>query len=766
MSNKSRSIGFIVVACLGLAYVAGSYYVGAQASERVRAMLEQSQAQSDQQLVWKDVRIDSGVFTSTGQMVMVLPEVILEDNPSDVAQMRVDYSIDHALTFASMARFHWSVTPQTGLAKALDQVYQSTPSLTGQGKVEWQGTGTSTIAFPGITNGEMDGQTLTMSPLDGSLVVGNNQFDLALSLPVIDIDHKKHDQKVEIRGLGYKAKSTDTGKGAGSIAVFLDQAQLLETSEGQKPKPMMHVSDYRWNFDIQYQNNILDLQTRQTAKNLKGMGSEVDNVDIGFGFSGLHRADIVEFSELLKQVDGDVTDMDAKQFEQAQTLLLGMLARGVTFSIPALKGDWKLAENAKAQTVGLEGLSFSAQLLDTATSAGQMSLELKSLAVPEMFQSWVPAVQGLKLTVKNAVNDGRSDIGIEHELAHFSQPGRTFRDVKLDVTVKGFTPEQLTLISDILQATDGDLDRLSQSQQTQLREILESAAAHGLQLMVPVAQMTIEPSAGDKDSFALNDFDLQVKLDDAATGAGQARLSLGQVKAEGPQMAMVPAVEQFLLTVDNKVVDGKVDYDLQVSLQSLEDAMVKLGDASLSLKLTGLSAGDMQRLAELVQSMEQGLSKQEEAELGQILRQALAQGFELSMPTLQAKVHDASLNGSAAVTLQGLGAAPLSSFDAARQAQLHADIEVSGQSPMLDGFVTQGQAMGLLTKKDQSTVGKYAFENGKFVMNGTPMPVTQYVQMVNAMVLGALGTSGATQSAPTNQSPDTASPQEPKRAPQ
>ena len=766
MSNKSRIVALIILLALGVAYVGGSYYVGAQASERIRVMLEQSQAQSDKQLAWKDIRIESGVFTSTGQMVMALPEVALTDDLSDVAQMQVDYSVDHALGFDGMAHFQWSVTPQTGLAKALEQVYQSTPSLTGQGKVDWQGTGTSTIAFPGVTNGEMDGQTLTMSPLDGTLVVGDNEFDLALSVPIIDIDHKNDSQKLEIKGLGYEAKSTDTSKGAGSIAVFLDQAQLLETSEGQKSTPAVHVSDYRWQFDIQYQNNILDLQTRQTAKNLKGMGSEIDNVDIGFGFGGLHRADIAEFSELLKQVDGDMMDMTAQQFEQAQTLLLGMLGRGLTFSIAAIKGDLKFGGQAKAQSVGLEGLSFSAQLLDTATNAGQLSLELKSLTVPEMFQSWVPAVRGLKLTVKNAVNDGRSDIGIEHELAHYSQPGRTVRDVKLDMTVKGFTPEQLTQISDMLHATDGDLDRLNQSQQTQLREVLVSAAQHGLQLMVPVAQMTIEPGSGNKDSFALTDFDLQVKLDDAATGAGQARLSLGQVKAEGPQMVMVPAIEKFLLTADNKVVDGKIDYDLQLSLQSLEDAMVKLGASSLSLKLTGLSAADVQRLSELAQSMDEGLSKQDEAELAQIMRQALAQGFELSMPTLQAKVHDASLNGSAAVTLQGLGSAPLSSFDAGRLAQIQADVEVSGQSPVLDGFVAQGQAMGLLAKKGQSTVGKYAFEDGKFVMNGTPVPVTQYVQMVNAMVLGALGTSGATQSAPSNSSSGTASPQKPKRAPQ
>ena len=765
MSNKTRSIGLIAVACLGLAYVGGSYYVGAQASDRIRAMLEQSQAQSDQQLVWKDIRIDSGLFTSTGQMIMALPEVTLKNDPSDIAQMQVDYSIDHALGFDSMARFQWSVTPQTGLAKALDEVYQSTPSLTGQGEIDWQSKGTTTIAFPGLDNADIDGETLTLSPLDGTLVVGDNEFDLALNLPVIDIDYKKDGQKLEIKGLGYEAKSTDTRKGAGSIAIFLDQAQMFEAFEGQKPKPMAHVSDYRWQFDIQYQNNILDLQTRQTAKNLKGMGSDIDNVDIAFGFGGLHRADIAEFGELLNQVDGDVTDMSAQQFEQAENLLLGVLARGVTFSIPALKGDWKLAGQSKAQTVGLEGLSFSAQLLDTATSAGQMSLELKSLAVPEMFQSWVPAVEGLKLTVKNAVNDGRSDIGIEHELAHFSQRGRGVRDVKFDMSLKGFTPAQLTAIADIFQAVDGNFDRLSEQQQAQLRNILEAAAKHGVQWMVPVAQMTIEPSAGKKDSFELKGFDVQVKLDDAATGAGQARLSLGQLKSEGPQMAMVPAVEQFLLTADNKVVDGKIDYDLQVSLQSLEDAVVKLGASSLSLKLTGLSAGDMQRLSELVQSMEQGLNKQEEAELAQILRQALAQGFELSMPTFEAKVHDASLNGSAAVTLQGLGSAPLSSFDVARLAQLQADLEVTGKSPMLDGFVAQGQAMGLLAKKDQSTIGKYVFKDGKFVMNGAPVPVTQYVQMVNAMVLGALGTAGATQPASPETSSNTASPQKPKRAP-
>ncbi|HEY7802971.1 MAG TPA: DUF945 family protein [Orrella sp.] len=774
MRTKSFNFGLITVIALGAVYVGASYYIGVRAEQHIRELVSQAQAQSDKQLVFEQVSTETGLFASSGHWVMQMPQVTLNDDKP--VELRVQYNIDHALHWSHLAKFDWSVTPQAALAKTVDDIYPTTPSLTGQGKVDWTGSGGSSIGFPGLDQANIDGHVVSIDDLVGQLSVTDHAFDFKLNLPSVQVQDASKDQSLIIKNLGYEASSPDTRTGSlngprtgsrtGSVtaAFVVDRLQL--ESRDQMP---FEVKDYRWQFDLHQHGDVVEIDTQQTARSVLSMGSRIDNLEIGLGMQGLHRSDLVQLGKLLDEIDGDITELDElsrAEFDQAQidqaqidelqNIILGMLARGVTLQIPAIKGELTFMGNASPEMVGLEGFSLSAQILDTATGAGQISTELESLAVPAMLQAFVPEIEGLKLDLSNRVVDGRSDIEIKHALARYQQQDRVVKNVKFDLSLSGLTPDQLGLVGEILGQANWDWRRLSQVQQTQLQAVLEDAAQHGLRLSVPVAQATLDVTAKGIDVFKLEGLDVQVKLDDVATGAGQASVALRQLSAQGPEMRDIPQVKQFMLTADNRVVDGKVDYDMHASVESFEDAALRLGNSSMSMTLSGLWAADMQRLSHLTQAMGQGLSTAQEAELAQIARRAIDEGFAWAVPKLDLMIDDAfdhaRVQGSASIHLDGLGQAPLAAFDVARLAQLQAKLSVAGQSPAINGVLAQGQAMGLLTNQGEDLVGQVVFENGQLLVNGKALPAREYVLVANAMVQGALASAATPKSelAPRN----------------
>ncbi len=754
---KSKPLKFAIgaVILLSAAYVAGSYYVGFKAEEHIRHIVKQAQDQSQGQLLATSINTHTGVFISSGEMVMAMPEIELDDQP---VQFRIQYRIDHALRWSHLARFDWTATPQSALAQAFEEVYPTTLSLTGQGSIDWAGEGTTSIAFPGVKDADWDGQQLNLAALAGSLQVGSNTMDLNLNVPSLQLSNPSTGQTDTISNLSYQARSLDTRSGSVTLSVSADELQRID------PIGLpVQVREFLWLVDVDVADGVLALETRQTAASVTALNNSVTNLELGIALDGLHREDLARLSDWLEKVDGDLADLSADELNEGQNLLLEMLARGLTLRVPAVKGDLKLMGESSAQTVGLEGLVLSARVLDTATGAGTVSAALDSLTVPQVLQSLVPDVQGFKLAVTNRVNKGRTDLRIAHELARYQQHSQSLQDVKLDFQLTGLTPEQLGVLGELLQGMDGNVNRLSDSQMQQLQNVLRDAALHGLRLSVPVAQLTMATQAG-KDAFNLEGFDVDIKLDDLATGAGRANLALSQLSASGPQMGQIPHIKGFTLSAENQVVDGLIDYQARATLAAFQDAMTTLDQSSVSMTLSGLAATDMQRLSELASAMENGLSTAEQNELTQIARRAIDSGFQWEIPALDVNIDSAQVQGQATLTLKGLDEAPLAAFDVARLAKLQADLRVLGQSPALKGLLAQGQAMGLLTTDANQATGKLVFDQGRLTINGQVMPVREYIVMANAMVQSALARSGSGKPKPQSQSkPDREQEHRPRR---
>ncbi len=717
----------VSVAVLGAAYVGGSYYVGHKAEQQLLAMMNNAQARADDALVWQKVDMRHGVFTSTGSMVLVLEQVRLDD--SEPVQARIDYTIHHHLHWARAAHFVWSVSPDEALSKALESFYPSAPSLTGDGVLDWSGVVTSSISFPGIVNAKANNGLLSVAPLAGSITAGNNAFDLKLGVADLTLTDPDSPERMQLKGLGYEARSTDVSSGSVAVTFLLDDALLVDEDGAAQT-----MTGYRWHLDAVYQNDILSFETQKTIASITAMGSQATNVDVQIGISGLHRQDIEAAVSLYDEVDGRWLMLDDEQLLQAQQLVLKMLERGVSVRAPAIRADIKLLGDDAAQVVGLEGFSFSAQITDPEQALGHVKATLGALKVPDVLQAFVPALEGFEFELTNTMVDGRIELTLKKLLGRLTQDQAAVRDVALELRLKGLTTESLVALIEIVNDVEGDMSQLSIEQQSAVADIIEDAATDGLIVEMPVLKGTVDSGAGQPDSIALEGLIFQAKLDDVDTGAGKASFELKQLTAAGSGMVDIPKLKDYRIVASNQVTDGKADYQIEKSIESLDSSVVKIGPSAVVMRLTGLYARDLQKLSEFAPLLEKGLTEAQYQELLDVLGRALSSGFEVSVPKLELAVDGARVNGLATGSLTGLGDAPLASFDLGRATQIQAQIDVTGQSVWLDPFVQQGLAMGLLASDGNKVQGQYQFNNGQLRLNGTVIAVNEFVLAANLLV--------------------------------
>ena len=717
----------IAVVLLATAYVGGSYFIGLRAEQQLVALMNDAQVRANNEVAWEQVDIKRGLFTSTGSMVLVLNEVKL-DNDLPV-QARIGYTIHHHLNWNHLAHFVWTVTPDQALASQLKPLYPQTPSLTGDGILDWSGVATSSIALPGIDKAQANQGTLTVAPLAGSLTTGKNAFALNLSVAEIHQTNPNGPERVQLSNLTYDVRSDDVASGSVAVTLALGDALLIDEDGAAST-----LSNYRWHFDVVYQNDVLNFDTRNTIAAVTAMGNQASNVEISLGIDGLHRSDLAELAKLVNEVNGQWLSLSERQEERTRQLVAQMLAKGLAIEVPAIKADVKLAGEQTAYHGALEGLSLKIQITEPELAIGKLNITLAALKVPEMFQSVVPQVEGFRFEMANVLTDGHVELTVKKSLAKFVQDGQIARDIELDMRLAGLTPEGLLELVAMASDLEGDFGELSAEQHARIAEILQDAASHGLVFEMPVVKGTADADSGQLDSLLLEGMKLAVKLDDAQTGAGKASFVIGNLAASGAQMTGIPSLKNYRLAVNNSIIDGKADYQVDKSIEALDSSVVKLGPSEISVRLSGLSALDLQRLSELTPAFEAGLDQAQTAEVAQIIRRAIASGFVFSVPTLQLAMDNALVKGQGQVVLSGLGNAPLATFDLARLAQMQADLSITGRSVWLDPLVQQGLVMGLLADEGNTAKGQYQFKDGQFLLNGVAVPSAEFTVMVNLMV--------------------------------
>lgn len=743
---KKLLIAAVVVIALGVLYTGSSYYIGYRSEHQLMSMMNTAQATANNELAWEQVQIERGLFSSTGSMVLVLNQ--LKPDGQAAAQVRIQYRIDHQLDWNRLAQFAWSMTPHQAVAKGLEPLYPQTPSLTGEGRLDWSGIARTTIAFPGVERAMVQTGLLTVAPLLGNLTVGDNVFELKMGIAEIDFADPVNAEHVQLKNLGYEARSDDVSGGSVGVTFSLGQA-LFKRAEGISDT----LTDYRWHFDATYTNDRLNIDTQNTIASMNVMGHQVNDLQISLGVDGLHRTDLQALADLLGEIGPDWLGLSDEQIQRAERLGLSLLTRGIEVRVPAIKANFKLSGVDAAQTLRIEDVSFLARDLNPALGIGQIRMAVGAFQGPEILGADLPLIEGLQFELTNTLVDGQADLYLNQSLGRFSQAEQRLRDVAIQARLKGLPQEGLLAIIALMRESDGDLSLWSSEQQAMLTAILKEGARNGLLFEVSRFQGTFDRRDGPPDALALEGLVFEAKLDDAATGAGKASFALGRLAASGPQLLGVPNITDYKLTAINDVVNGLIDYRLDKSIQAFDSPWVKLGPSALSFRLSGLSAIDLQRLAELSPAFEAGLDDAQTAEVTQIVRRALASGFKLSVPKLQLLIDDAQIEGHGDVSLTGLGRAPLSSFDVARLGQLQATLALAGKSPWLEPLVQQGLMMGLLVSdasngssvsRGQGVTGQYQYEGGQLRLNGMPVPTAEFTLAANLMVQQLLAQSEQT----------------------
>ena len=715
------------VVVVALIYVGGSYYVGHRATQAMSDMRANAQAQSNDTIAWENVQSNNGIFSSNGSMTMVYTTLTL-DNGQPV-KVNIDYTIHHALSFSHVAHHVWRASPDDALAGAMAALYPTPPSLTGDGYMQWSGVTTSSINFPGAQDRQTDRATVSFSPLAGTLVSGDNQFDMKLAVPNISIKDLQGPGSLTLSQLGYEVQSTDVTSGSARATLTLDEAVLVD--EGGQPQTL---KGYQWLFDFRYVNDVLSFDMDKTLNSLQVMGNEIDNLEFKLGIDGLHRRDLQQMANLYEQADGNLLSLSAAQQDSWETLVRGMLAKGITLRIPAVKANVKLMGSPSSEAIGVAGLTASAQITDQEQFAGHVRLALAELSTPEMFRMFVPQVRDFELDVTNQVTDGRSTLSVKKSLGSYEQLDSSVKDVTGEMTLSGVKSTDLLELLEIIEISGGDLDYLHPDDFDRLVEILYDAAIHGLTLEVPKLAGSGTMRGAASDSLVLEGLSMNIKIDDPQTGAGTASVALAQLAARGPQMAGMPQIDAYKLEISNQIIDGKVKYQIEKSVQSYKDDMIEIGPSVVAMNLSGLSAEDVERFADLGEYSFAYLDDDQFEELMQLARNAIEGGFELSIPTLDISLDQAKVQGQASLSLTGLAGAPLASFDLNRLGQMQIKLAVTGQSPWVTPFVEQGVAMGFVTPVTDGAQAELVFKDGQLVFNGQAMPADEFVTFGNMMV--------------------------------
>ncbi|MFW8564659.1 DUF945 family protein [Orrella sp. 11846] len=160
--RKKRSpMGWVVgtVVVLGLAYGAGSYFVGERAQSHLNAIVEQK-APDFSGFQIREQSHDQGIWQSSGYYVLSMSPVDATPVASDLI-FRIDYTLDHALWPGRLANI------KTQLIQA-DQT-----RLTGQGVLSWEGVFNADLAMP-AQELIQEGTIVRLAALQGKLK-GNAQ---------------------------------------------------------------------------------------------------------------------------------------------------------------------------------------------------------------------------------------------------------------------------------------------------------------------------------------------------------------------------------------------------------------------------------------------------------------------------------------------------------------------------------------------------------------------------------------------------------------
>lgn len=539
-------------------------------------------------------------------------------------------------------------------------------------------------------------------------------------------------ESVGIKGLALSAKVPDIQTPAGSIEFTL--AEMTPPTMVRTWVPA--VKDLKLSLTNTMDDERLDLKFDQSLASLQGYGQNVSDVRMEVDLKGLTVEELMGVVAILEQTGGDFDNMSSQQLNNLGQIAQSALAHGVQLEIPMIKGSTNV-DGLGPQSLDLQGLRLAAKVDDFDKGAGVMSLTLKKLTPPTSLVGLVPTVDDFKLDAKNALSDGRSNVTIKQSLKNLKWDDVVLGDVSIDLATGGWRTDDVVGLAAMIEHIDSPND-LSESERKTLNTLTDRLLKEGFTLTLSEAKGQFAQGKSAPSTLDLNGLDLNVKVDNLNTAAGQITLSLANLKTTGEMTQDMPQIENFNIAINNQIQDQSINYDIEKRLGQLQMEGYQASDVALHVKLDGLSVKDVTKLGEVISQLEDTPTAQQQAALLAAARGALVSGFLLDIPTMKATDSDASLNATLKLQLDGLKDAPISEFNLAKLGNLDGSIELKGQNPILQMIVPQAKAMQLLQKSPEGLTGSYQFKDGQMLINGLGLPVEPFISMANTMTIQTL----------------------------
>jgi len=272
---------------------------------------------------FRNLKHDSGIFTSKGSFDIGLHSECGLDNNKDLLTFQVEYSASHIPSLTAINSFEWKISPSN--SPLFTNIFGINSKITGKGYIAFNGVVNSSIELPAVAI-SVDGDNLQATPSKGLLTLDQSKMNINLDLERAAV--RGNGKAFELKQLKIDANINTQKPGVGSGLLTVASIGTSKIS----------IEDIKLYSETLESGDHLDTKITESAGKFQ-LGNQIfKNIAIEADLKGLHAQSIHTLSRLASETCG-FQDMTLDESNQFKNSLRNILVTGISFSIPKLTGN-------------------------------------------------------------------------------------------------------------------------------------------------------------------------------------------------------------------------------------------------------------------------------------------------------------------------------------------------------------------------------------------------------------------------------------------
>lgn len=311
---------------LAAGWVGTSAYVGYKAQQELAVLINPPPGTTP--LRFSDVIHNRGLLTSNGSMIMHYadPEAA-QMQPSDLFQVRVNYTIDHRVMLAHLSTYALTANLNGEGAQAMTALFGQNPTLTGQGRWGWDGLVLSQYDLPALKSEQAD-FAFEMSPINGQFKIKQAELDFSINMPSLVVADVNGVTRVNNAQAALMTKNRYSSEGRSVLTV------------GQVDFPDGQVKAIEFVGESVYAGDRLNVSLGKAIAELTVAGTTVSNLKLDLLFEGLYAKSIDALSAMMNAA-GNVETLSPAQRQVVALAVRDLIVRGFSVGITDMQGSTK-----------------------------------------------------------------------------------------------------------------------------------------------------------------------------------------------------------------------------------------------------------------------------------------------------------------------------------------------------------------------------------------------------------------------------------------